>query len=213
MFKNRQEAGKKLGKALQSDFGSDVLVLAIPREGVAIGYEVQKMLHSDFSLIIVQELPLPDTPEARFGAISEDGSTILMEITHRWLEADQIKKVIEEQQAEIERRIEILRNGQPLPEITGRKVILVDEGIATGFKMRAAIKCCKKKDPKKIVVAAPVAGPETGRSLRIMKNVDQTVILRKPRFFRTVAQVYENWYDVPDHEVLKIMKRWKQEQR
>ncbi|MGC9349848.1 MAG: phosphoribosyltransferase family protein, partial [Anaerolineae bacterium] len=117
----------------------------------------------------------------------------------------------ERQREEIERRIEVLRKGEPLPEIGGRTVILVDDGIAMGSTMRASIRLCKHRGAAKIVVAAPVAGEQIVRDLR--RLVDEVVVVETPAYFRAVAQVYRDWYDVPDTEVLEIMARWREDQR
>ena len=107
------------------------------------------------------------------------------------------------------RRIDILRKGKSLPEIKDRTVILIDDGIAMGSTMRASIKLCKNRGAKKLVVAAPVAGRRVVDG--VSKIVDEVVILEMPRFFQAVAQVYKNWYDVPDEEVIEILEKWNQE--
>ncbi len=211
MFKSRKDAGQKLARALIDYKGQNVLVLSIPRGGVPVGYEIAMTLNADFSLLIVRKLPFPDNPEAGFGAIAENGSIVMLNVASRWLSDETIEQIIEEQKEEIRRRIQILRGGQSLPVIKNRTVILVDDGIAMGSTMRAGIKACKKQKAGKIAVAAPVAAPEIARKIKHLDSTDETVILRKPRFFRAVAQVYEHWYDVPDHEVLDIMKEWQQD--
>jgi len=209
MFEDRQDAGRQLAAALADYADRDVLVLAIPRGGVEVGYEVAKALQVDFSLLVARKLPYPDNPEAGFGAVAEDGSIFIHEDAARWLPEELIQRVIGEQKREIERRIRALRGGQPLPEVRGRTVILVDDGIAMGSTMRAAIRLCRRKGAGRIVVAVPVAGERTAREIGNL--VDETVVLEQPAFFRAVAQVYENWYDVSDREVLELMQRWQQE--
>ncbi|MBN1270759.1 MAG: phosphoribosyltransferase [Candidatus Aminicenantes bacterium] len=210
MFKNRKDAGNNLAFALDFYKGKNVLVLAIPRGGVEVGYQVAKHLGTDFSILISRKLPYPDNPEAGFGAVAEDGSTILLEDASLWIPDEEIKEIISHQIHEIRRRIKVLRKGKPLPEITGRTVILVDDGLAMGSTMRAAIELCRKKKAKKIVVAVPVAGGRIARELD--KIVDETVILEVPRFFQAVAQVYLNWYDVSDEKVLNILEKWEKQQ-
>ncbi|WP_369694344.1 phosphoribosyltransferase [Methanosarcina sp. KYL-1] len=152
---------------------------------------------------MARKLPFPDNPEAGFGAIAEDGSTFIFENAWSWLSGDAIEIIKAQQISEIERRVLTLRGGNPLPEITGRTVILIDDGIAMGSTMRAAIGLCKKKKAGKIVVAVPVAGREVTEE--IAKIADEIVVLELPPFFRAVAQVYENWYDVSDAEVLDLL--------
>jgi putative phosphoribosyl transferase len=204
MFKNRKDAGEKLAVALENYRAENPLILAIPRGGVEVGLQVAKNLDSDFSLIIARKLPFPDNPEAGFGAIAEDGSTFILENAYYWLSGENIERIKKEQIAEIRRRINALRDGEPLPEIKGRTVILIDDGIAMGSTMRAAIELCKNRKAGKIVVAAPVAGREVAEE--IGRRVDELVVLEIPAHFRAVAQAYENWYDVSDEEVLDLLR-------
>jgi predicted phosphoribosyltransferase len=206
MFKDRQEAGKRLANTLEQYKNKNVLVLAIPRGGVEIGFQVAKSLHADFSILISRKLPYPDNPEAGFGALVEDGSTIILKGATLWIPEKKIKEIIKEQREEIKRRIRILRKGKLLPEIKGRTVILVDDGLAMGSTMRAAVELCRKRKAQQIVVAVPVAGERVSDEMD--KIVDKTVILEIPPFFQAVAQVYMNWYDVQDNEVLEILEKW-----
>ncbi len=205
MFENRKDAGERLARALEKYKGEDVLVLAIPRGGVEVAYEVAKYLGVDFSLLVARKLPYPHNPEAGFGAVAEDGNTFIFEQAVAWLGRRRIEKITKEQLREIIRRIDVLRKGKPLPEISGRTVILVDDGLAMGSTMRAAIMLCKNKKAAKVVVAVPVAGREVADEIAGM--VDELVVLEVPPFFQAVAQVYRNWYDVGDEEVLEIMAR------
>jgi putative phosphoribosyl transferase len=206
MFQDRTDAGKKLAEVLQAYKDKNTLVLAIPKGGIEVGYQVAKALNADFSIIIARKLPYPDNPEAGFGAIAEDGSTFIFEEEKDWFAPEIIDRIIEGQKQEIVRRITILRQDMPLPEITGKIVILVDDGIAMGSTMRASIMLCKNRRAGKIVVAAPVAGQSVVTELS--KLVDDVVVVETPPFFRAVAQVYRNWYDVSDQEALEILERW-----
>lgn len=207
MFGNRRDAGTKLARALEGYRDQSPLVLAIPRGGVQVAYQVAKYLDAELSLLVSRKLPLPHNPEAGFGAVAEDGSTFIFEDAARGFPVKTVNRIIEEQKREIQRRIEVLRNGEPLPGIKGRTVILVDDGIAMGSTMRAAIKLCRNRNAAQIVVAAPVAGPRVAREIGSI--VDQLVVLEQPLLFRAVAQVYRSWYDVSDSEVLEIMEEWK----
>jgi len=206
MFKDRKEAGQKLARALKKYRNKKVLVLAIPRGGVDVAYEVAKYLNSEFSLLIARKLPYPDNPEAGFGAIAEDGSTFIFEFAKQELSREMIEEIKKGQKEEIKRRIKILRKNKKLPSMKGKIIILIDDGLAMGSTMRAAILMCKKKKPAKLVVAVPVSGRNVAKE--ISKEIDELIILEKPEFFEAVAQVYQNWYDVSDAEVLEIMKRW-----
>lgn len=211
MFVDRTDAGKKLAKALECYKNQNVLVLAIPRGGVEVGYQVANYLNADFSILIARKLPFPDEPESGFGAIAEDGSLFMFKEIELLLPKKIVAQIIAEQKQEIQRRIQKLRGGKPLPVIKDRTVILIDDGIAMGSTIRAAIMLCKKQGAKKIIVATPVTGKEVVDELSHI--VDEVVVLETPRFFRAVAQVYENWYDVPDEEVIEILNRWQNEKR
>ncbi len=204
IFRDRKDAGEKLALKLEKYKDQDVLVLAIPRGGVEVACEVARYLHSSFSLLITRKLPFPDNPESGFGAIAEDGSVFIFSNAAMWLSQQQIDRIMDEQSEEILRRIQTLRKGKSLPDISGSTVILVDDGLAMGSTMRASIMLCKKRNAGKIVVAVPVAGKEVVDD--IGKIVDEIIVLETPPDFRAVAQVYMNWYDVSDDEVLEIME-------
>jgi len=204
MFEDRKDAGKKLGKALARYKDSDALVLAIPRGGVEVGYYVAEKLGSPLSIIVVRKLPFPDNPEAGFGALAEDGSAFFIDRFCNRVSSNVTEGIIEEQKKELERRVEVSRKGKSLPEINGKRVILVDDGIAMGSTIRAAVKLCKNKKAGEIIVAAPVASPETVEE--IGRTVDEVIVLEQPVFFGAVAQAYKKWYDVPDDEVIRIME-------
>ena len=208
MFTDRKDAGKQLAKKLQRYQDDYALVLAIPRGGVPVAYEIAKRISAELSLIIARKLPFPNNPEAGFGAIAEDGSTVILRSAVANLAAGMIETIVEEQKEEIQRRIKILRGGRPFPKLTGKTVILVDDGIAMGSTMRASIKMCAKKGPANLVIASPVSSPELARTLQQKRVVNEVVILEQPKFFRTVAQVYEHWHDISDHEVLEVLHSW-----
>lgn len=204
MFKSRKDAGEKLALALEKYRTENPVILAIPRGGVEVGLQVSKKLGADFSLVISRKLPFPDNPEAGFGAIAENGSTFILENADSWLARETIEQIKQEQIVEIERRINVLRGGKTLPDIAGRTVILIDDGIAMGSTMRAAIELCRNRKAGKVVVAVPVAGKEVADA--IAKEADELVVLEIPVDFRAVAQAYENWYDVSDEEVLDLLR-------
>lgn len=211
MFRDRTDAGEKLAQALEGYRGQDVLVLGIPRGGVELAYRVARHLDADLSLIVTRKLPYPQNPEAGFGAVAEDGSTFLYEDAARWVPDMVVREIVEEQKQEVQRRIETLRGGGPLPEIAGRTVILVDDGIAMGSTMRASIKLCRKQEAGSVVVAVPVASPRVVDDFR--RLADDLVVLETPPFFRAVAEVYQHWYDVSDEEVQEIMEKWRVERQ
>lgn len=211
MFEDRRDAGEQLALALAKYKDQDVTVLGIPRGGVEVGYYIARSLNARFSMVVSRKLPLPDDPEAGFGAIAEDGSTFLIKRAASQVPEKEIRAIREAQKLEIARRIRTLRKGRPLPDLKDRTVILVDDGIAMGATIRAAILLCKNRQAKKIVAAVPVAGEDV--AAEIARTVDELVVLEMPVSFYAVAQVYGHWYDVPDKEVLAIMDRWEKEHR
>ena len=202
MFKDRADAGEKLAQALKKYKAENPLVLAIPRGGVEVGYHVAKELNAQFSIVVARKLPFPDNPEAGFGAIAEDGSLFIIKEYESILPLKVVEQTIKAERAEAKRRVKVLRGDKPLPEIKGRTVILIDDGIAMGVTMHAAIMLCRNKSAEKIIVAAPVSGPDVKKEME--KAADEVVILETPYYFRAVAQAYENWHDVQDDEVIKF---------
>ena len=211
MFKDRNDAGRQLAERLEDLRSVKPIVLAIPRGGVEVGYQVAKHLKAPFSVLISRKLPYPMDPEAGFGAIAEDGSTFIAEDARRWVSDDEIEQIKDEQTEEIQRRLQVFRKGKPLPKISGRTVILVDDGLAMGSTMKAAILLCRRRRAARIVAAVPVAGRGVAQEIREM--ADEAVILEIPESFRAVAQVYVNWRDLTDEEVLAVLNRWRSQAR
>jgi len=207
MFRDRKDAGRKLAAALQKYKDTDALVLAIPRGGVELGCEIALALHCDLSLLICRKLPYPNNPESGFGAMAEDGSLYINRLAASYVPESEIERIIQEQAREIERRIAILRNGQPLPSLKGRTVILVDDGIAMGSTMHAAVTLCRKQEVAKVIVAVPVASRQA--IAEFSQLADEIIVLESPLDFHAVAQVYEHWYDVSDAEVLSLIENCK----
>ncbi len=209
MFRDRKDGGIQLAEALAKYKGKDVIVLGIPRGGAETAYYVAIYLNAKFSLLVSRKLGFPDNPELAFGAIAEDGSVYLNPYLSEKLHPETIAAVSAAQKREIERRIQQLREGKPLPELKNKIVLLVDDGIATGATLFAAISMCRNKLAKRIVVAAPISGMDTTAILE--EKADEVVILEKPENFWAVSQGYENFYNLSDAEVLKITKQWEKE--
>ncbi|MFO7948964.1 MAG: phosphoribosyltransferase family protein [Candidatus Fermentibacteraceae bacterium] len=207
MFRDRTEAGRRLALELEEHRSENPLVLAIPRGGVEVGIQVAEHLDAPLELLVVRKLPLPGNPEAGFGAVAEDGSTFLYPGAARRIPRREMQRVKSRQREEIRRRIETLREGRPLPDISGRTVILVDDGLAMGSTMRAAIELCRNRGAARIVVGVPVSGARTASDIEDL--ADRLHVVEIPPYFRAVAQVYRNWYDVSDSEVLDLMDRWR----
>lgn len=210
MFKDRKDAGQRLATALEAYNRCGGIVLGIPRGGVEVGYYVARHLELPLSMVVVRKLPFPDNPEAGFGALAEDGSVYYQEGIAGLIPAALSARILKEQQREVERRIQSLRDGKPLPEIAGKTVLVVDDGVAMGSTMQAAILLCRHQHAAKVIAAAPVAGPSALRELK--KTADETVILDVPPDFRAVAQVYQRWYDVTDEEVRQVLRNVRSEE-
>jgi putative phosphoribosyl transferase len=209
MFQDRTDAAKQLAIALEQYSGRDTVVLGIPRGGVEIAYHVAKHLNAVFSFVVIRKLGYPDNPEAAFGAVAEDGSIYLSKGATRALTDEEINEVISAERIEITRRIRILRKGKSLPELTGKTVIIVDDGIATGATIFSAISLCRKRNPLQLVVAAPVAG--AGMKHHLQGQADDVVILETPPFFYAVGQGYENFENLTDDQTAAFIESWGKE--
>ena len=161
------------------------------------------------SVVITRKLGYPFNPEAAFGAVAEDGSLYISEMAGQTLTSEEMNEVLKDQQQEIQRRIQKLRSGHPLPDIKGRTVILADDGIATGATLFASIELCKKQKAGKIVVAAPISGERMDTLLR--SKVDDVIILEKPSFYSAVSQGYEDFSNLTDEEALAFLDQWEKE--
>lgn len=209
MFADRKDAGEKLGRALEKYRNQHVLVLGIPRGGAETAYYVAKHLHAELALVITRKLGYPSNPEAAFGAVAEDGSVYISESAPRSLTDQEMNEVLWQQKQEILRRIQKLRRGRPLPEIKGRTIVIVDDGIATGATLFATIELCKNKKAQRIIVASPIAGKHMDAILR--KMVEEVVILEMPTAYSAVSQGYEDFYNLTDEEALAFMDKWDKE--
>ncbi|MDD4615886.1 MAG: phosphoribosyltransferase [Alphaproteobacteria bacterium] len=211
-FSNRREAGKELAKSL-SEFASrgDVIVLALPRGGVPVGYEVAKAIHAPLDLMLVRKLGLPGHEELAIGAISLPGVCVFNHdvIQSFGVSEDAIEAVIVKEEAELDRRNRMYRKGLPLPDLKDKIVILVDDGMATGANMRAAITAVEQQHPSRIVVAVPVCSHDSRDSLQ--SRVSVVVCLQSPELFFGVGQAYETFNQTTDEEVLSLLaeaKHW-----
>ncbi|HZS19234.1 MAG TPA: phosphoribosyltransferase [Candidatus Udaeobacter sp.] len=207
-FPNRVEAGSQLAQKLEKYAGrDDVIVLGLPRGGVPVAYEVAKHLRVPLDVFIVRKLGVPGFEELAAGAIASGGVRVLNDDVMRAIpHADQtIEAVAARETAELKRREQIYRQDRPDPELRDRIVILVDDGLATGATMRAAVKALRQQEVAKIVVAVPVGPPETCRE--IQEHADETICLRAPAFFQAVGQYYEDFSQTTDEDVRELLSR------
>ena len=209
-FSDRVEAGKQLGKALAGHAGSNGLVLAIPRGGVVVGYEIAQALHLPLDVIIPHKLGAPYNPELAIGAIAEDGSAVLDDnlIAYLDISRDYIAKESELQKKEIERRLGLYRQNVPSPHFKGKDVIVVDDGIATGSTMKAALLSVKNRGARTITVAIPVGPPSTIRELE--RRADYVVCLYMPEDFQAIGQFYDDFSQTTDDEVIELLRKNRQ---
>jgi len=211
-FSNRIEAGRQLAEKLDKYAGrEDVIVLGLPRGGVPVAYEVAKRLRAPLDVFIVRKLGVPGFEELAAGAIASGGVRVLNEDVMRAIpHADEvIEAVAARETGELERREQIYREGRPPPELRGRIVILVDDGLATGATMRAAVKALRQSGAAKIVVAVPVGPPDTCRAIE--EEADETICLSTPAFFQAVGQYYEDFSQTSDEDVRELLARAAQE--
>ena len=209
VFKDRRGAGKVLGQMLRGAYGREggAVVLAIPAGGVPVGIEVSKALNCPLDLIITKKLPLPQNPEAGYGAVTLEGGRFLNEmlVSRFNIPPDVIEAHISRIKKELEERNSLFRGGHPLPDLTRGTAILVDDGLASGYTMMAAIEAAKKRGAQNIVVAVPT-GP-TGSIQRIRDRVDEIYCPNiRDRLYFAVADAYDEWYDLDDDEVMGLME-------
>ena len=212
-FADRIEAGKRLASALANFAGKNAIVLAIPRGGVVVGYEIAKALNLPLDVIIPHKIGAPDNPELAIGAMTEDGTIILDDnlITYIGVQRDYIKAESERQKHEIERRLKLYRQNEPYPSLKGLDVVIVDDGIATGSTMKAALASVKNRGASTVTVAVPVGPPSTIKELK--KQADRVVCLYTPEYFQAIGQFYTDFNQTTDEEVIQLLKRNKQKSR
>jgi putative phosphoribosyl transferase len=201
-FRNRRDAGRRLAQELLHYANrSDAIVLALPRGGVPVAYEVALALNVPLDVFIVRKLGLPGQEELAIGAIASGGIRVLNEDIIQMLDIPEevIEKVAERELKELERRERHYRGNQPPPEVRDRTVILIDDGLATGASMRAAVAALRSQHPARIVVAVPVAAPETCGALE--REVDEIVCAITPEPFVGVGWWYEDFSQTTDEGV------------
>lgn len=201
-FKDRRDAGRRLAVALAGyRIKRHLIVLALPRGGVPVGYEISRALNAYLDCFTVRKIGAPGNSELAIGAIATGGARILNEglIAELRIPRTYIDKVTQFEAAELDRREELFRRGRDFLRIENKTIILVDDGLATGSSMNAAIKAIKNQRPKRLIVAVPVAAPEA--LSEIGKRVDETVCLQTPDPFWSVGSWYADFTQTSDQEV------------
>jgi predicted phosphoribosyltransferase len=207
-FRNRSEAGRFLADRLRGYAGrDDVVVLALPRGGVPVGYEVAKALGAPLDVFVVRKVGVPGHEELAMGAIASGGMLLLDQdlVNRLGIAPDEIRRTVERELRELERREAAYRDGRSFPQLEGKTVILVDDGLATGSTMRAAALAVRNANPARIVAAVPVAAAETCDQFRDV--VDEIVCGLTPRPFLAVGQWYEDFSQTSDEEVRGLLAR------
>src|SRR5213078_4800375 len=208
LFQDRTDAGRQLAARLTAYADRpDVFVLALPRGGVPVAYEVAKALHAPLDVFLVRKLGVPGHEELAMGAISTGGVRVLNDNVVGYLDIPDyvIDEVADIELRELERRERAYRGDRPEPEVRGKTVILVDDGLATGSTMRAAAAALRQQNPARIVVAVPVSAPQTCDEYRM--GVDEIICAKTPEPFLGVGRWYEDFSQTTDEEVRELLAK------
>jgi putative phosphoribosyl transferase len=212
VFADRIDAGQRLGANLrefvgQECAGAETVVLALPRGGVPVGYQVAKALGCSLDVFVVRKLGAPQQPELAMGAIASGGVRVLNEEVVRGLHItpEQLADTAERETRELERREHAYRGDRPPLDVKDKCVLLVDDGVATGYTMRAAVAALRQRAPKKIIIAAPVAAKDTCVDLK--RHADAVLCLMTPYDFAAVGQWYRHFDQTSDDEVRLLLER------
>ena len=214
MFDNRREAGRELARLLAdvvavaegpAQTARDIVVLALPRGGVPVAAEIARALGATLDVFVVRKLGTPGHPELAMGAIASGGIRVLNEdvVNALGIPPEYIDAVAAREQVELERRDAAYRQGRAIAPLTNQTVILVDDGLATGSTMKAAVQAVKQERPARVIVAVPVGAPETCRELHSM--ADQVVCAQMPRSFSAVGEWYRDFSQTTDEEVVELL--------
>jgi predicted phosphoribosyltransferase len=208
IFRDRRDAGRVLARLLRDFAGrSDVVVLALPRGGVPVGFEVACVLGVPLDVFVVRKLGVPGQEELAFGAIASGGVRVLNRsiFDELHLTPDELEAVTAREQAELARRERVFRGGQPQPDLTGRTVLLVDDGLATGSTARAALRALRRLGPSRVVLAVPVAPADTLEMLA--PEADEIICAATPDDFLSVGAAYLDFDQTSDAEVRELLSR------
>ena len=205
-FEDRKDAGRQLAERLARYGDENPIILALPRGGVPVGYEIARALQAPFDIFIARKLGAPGRRELGIGAVAQGGVRVLNEriVQALGVREEYIERVTAKETAEIERRLRLLRGNRPEPEIRGRTVILVDDGLATGVTAWAAILALRRRAPRRLVLAVPVCASQTIETTR--SEVDELICLKVPSDLMAIGFWYLNFEQVPDEEVIKLLK-------
>lgn len=206
VFRDRAEAGKLLAEMLSDYESSDAIVLAIPAGGVPVAYEIARRLRLLMDVLIVRKIQIPGNTEAGFGAMGPDGAVIFNQSLMRTLRLtkEEIQQQTDKTRKVLETRDRLYRGGRPFPDLSGKEVILVDDGLASGYTMSEAVQFVKRKAAKRIIAAAPTASDSSIKLILPLADKLYCLNIRGGSF--AVAEAYEKWHDLSDEEVVELLK-------
>lgn len=208
MFKNRADAGRKLVPFLQQyKDKKDTIVIALPRGGVPTGYEIARELNVPLDIVVPRKIGAPMQEELAIGALTQDGSLMLNEVIMNKLGITQadVDPIIAKELQEAQRRLQLYRGDRPPLDLQGKTVLLVDDGIATGYTMRAAIESARTRGADKIIAVVPVAPPDSVNQL--LRVVDDVVCLFQPEFLGGISRFYQDFGQTTDQEVIELLQK------
>lgn len=210
IFENRYDAGRQLAEKLSAHAGKSVIVLGIPNGGVAVALSVALALDGDLDLVISRKIPLPLSPEGGFGSVTDDGTIILNDevVRQAGLSQQQINYQVSQVRTNIRNRSLLYHTDRPPLRVSGRTVIIVDDGLASGYTMKAAIESLRNRRPERIIAAVPVGPEQAVAGLRGVADEVVTCAIGDQRVFY-VADYYRYWHDITDAEVLHCLKEWR----
>jgi putative phosphoribosyl transferase len=210
-FEDREDAGRRLAERLARYRDERPVVFALPRGGVPVGYEISRSLGAPLDVFVARKLGAPGQPEFGIGAVAPGGVRVLNAnvVERLGIPADYLEAVTRKETAEVERRLRHFRGGRPEPEVRGRTVILVDDGLATGVTARAAVEALRRLEPRRLVLAAPVCAAQTAE--RLGPEVDELVCLTEPPDLGAIGFWYRNFEQTSDEEVIGLLERARRE--
>lgn len=208
-YDDRVDAGRQLAKALERySKKSDVLLFALPRGGVVVGKEVAQALELPLDVIVIRKIGAPGNEEYAIGAMAETGEIIWNEAERKTYDKQSVAEIVEHEKIEMQRRVKTYRPNHKLPDMHGKKVIIIDDGVATGYTMRAAVAAVRHQNASKVIIAVPHGASESIAKLR--REVDEVICLEEPPIYGSVGQFYRSFLQTKDTEVLQILKEYGQ---